>query len=222
MKNKISIAVLDKSEVLLSSFQNYFSNHSKICLTHTCRHSNYFQKVLSKSDVPDVLFKNVTGMNLKVIDAELALFKSIAPNMKIILVGNANSATASNALMLDINGFIDISSRIEHFEYCINMLQSGSFVIGNKNFNNIVFIEKDIAGKKETVMPIDFSSKEKMIIALLNTPNTHKEIAEGLHFQFDTYNYYLKNIYKKLGVKKRHAAISYIENNFAFEEANLL
>jgi LuxR family maltose regulon positive regulatory protein len=63
----------------------------------------------------------------------------------------------------------------------------------------------DLLPAQELVVPL--SKRELEILALIANGLKNKEIAEQLYISLNTVLYHIKNIYNKLGVKKRTLAI---------------
>lgn len=60
----------------------------------------------------------------------------------------------------------------------------------------------------EPVPDEQLSDREQMVFRLLCAGKDYREIADALHVSPHTVRFHLKNIYRKLGVKSRHEAVS--------------
>lgn len=86
--------------------------------------------------------------------------------------------------------------------------------IMNKHFD--VFIEKEVIHlmkhepSKSLIAEIVLTEKERKVILLLEQGHTYAEIAKRMKMTIDGVRYYIKKIYKKLGVNNSRKAVSLV------------
>ncbi|MGB7329484.1 MAG: response regulator transcription factor [Rubripirellula sp.] len=159
-----------------------------------------------RSKMPDLILLDLNLPGKSGLDS-LPIFRSIRPNIKIIVLSQSNKeADVVRAIQLGASGYLLKSSTVEQILDAIRTVAGGGAVLDSS-------IAKFILNTLQTKVPRDeiedaLSDRELEILSLLGEGLVKKEIALKLQISISTVATYIRRIYEKLDVQNAPAAIT--------------
>ena len=130
--------------------------------------------------------------------------KSQFPELLILVVADrAEDTLIYEALRQGALGFLLRSAAPDQFVRAISEVYSGGVPLSKPVARRVAayFVAEPVPDEQ-------LSDREQMVFRLLCAGKDYREIADALHVSPHTVRFHLKNIYRKLGVKSRHEAVS--------------
>jgi DNA-binding NarL/FixJ family response regulator len=168
-------------------------------------------KLLAYS-VPDMILLDINLPDVSGVEIAYRLKKEY-PAIKILAVSAENTAETVKA-MLDagINGFISKrKSGTAELAEAIHSVMNGLEYFG-RDISAIMY-DIFISKKKTTIIPSEFTDREREIMLACRDGLLSKEIAARLKISINTVNTHKKNILQKLGINNTMEMVQYALKN---------
>ncbi|MDR0830372.1 MAG: response regulator transcription factor [Prevotellaceae bacterium] len=172
---------------------------------------------LLKKTAADILLLDVKLPDMSGIEIAKKL-KIDFPNLKILTISSENSAeTVKQLIDIGVNGFISKrQGSTDDLGAAIRAIVSGEEYFG-RDISSVIY---DIFVAKRAICAekkIEFTDKEREIIAHCQKGLQCKEIADRMNISQNTVNTHKKNIFEKLGINNTMEMVQYALKNKIIE-----
>jgi DNA-binding NarL/FixJ family response regulator len=208
MEMKRKVVIIDDNEEILR------------VVSKSINQMKNFECLMTFSNAKDLLRQKNADFHFIILDLGLpevekgldaiSLLKERFPEVEIIVLTSLEEEDLIvKALSLGATGYLFKSEVINSLEEELNVLLEGGAVLSP-------IVARKIIGyfNQKTKLYKSLNPKEHQILKLLANGNTYEEIGEGMGMKIDSVRYYIKNIYRKLHVSNRSAAIQKYFYNF--------
>ena len=152
-------------------------------------------------DVDIVLMDVNLGQGLNGIEATRQI-KSISPETKILMLTMfTDPATVTEAVKAGADGYLSKGSERETVERAIRDIMEGNSVLDPS-------VTRGVFGRLGDKDPAALSERELEILQVLAEGKSTREVAEKVFLSDETVKTYLKQIFRKLGVRDRTEAVA--------------
>ena len=152
-------------------------------------------------EVDLVLMDVNLGQGLNGIEATRQI-KSISPETKILMLTMfTDPATVTEAVKAGADGYLSKGSERETVERAIRDIMDGNSVLDPT-------VTRGVFGRLGDKDPAALSERELEILQVLAEGKSTKEVAEKVFLSDETVKTYLKQIFRKLGVRDRTEAVA--------------
>lgn len=162
--------------------------------------------VAEPEEKPDVMLLDVGLPGRSGLDC-IADVHQVAPDCRIvILTVFEDEAKISQAISAGASGYLLKTSRAETVADAIVEVSQGGSPMSPKVASSVVQLLARLT--KPAAQPVALSPREQALLALLVEGLTAKEIADRLNVSIHTTGTHTKNLFTKLGVHSRAAAVA--------------
>lgn len=162
--------------------------------------------VAEPEEKPDVMLLDVGLPGRSGLDC-IADVHQVAPDCRIvILTVFEDEAKISQAISAGASGYLLKTSRAETVADAIIEASQGGSPMSPKVASSVVQLLARLT--KPAAQPVALSPREQALLALLVEGLTAKEIADRLNVSIHTTGTHTKNLFTKLGVHSRAAAVA--------------
>ena len=162
--------------------------------------------VAEPEEKPDVMLLDVGLPGRSGLDC-IADVHQVAPDCRIvILTVFEDEAKISQAISAGASGYLLKTSRAETVADAIVEASEGGSPMSPKVASSVVQLLARLT--KPAAQPVALSPREQALLALLVEGLTAKEIADRLNVSIHTTGTHTKNLFTKLGVHSRAAAVA--------------
>lgn len=167
--------------------------------------AEHFRKNFPSRSRIDIAFVDVNLPGESGIDLLPFLIRR-APNAEIIIVSQIeDSKTLLQALNCGANGYLLKDFSMFQLPQFVKIILDGGALISPSMARHLI---NYLNPKVSTVPKVDaLTPKEEQVLRLMSEGNTYEEAATLLDITIDGIRFYIKKIYKKLGVRKRNEAL---------------
>lgn len=208
MKQPTHILLLDNYDLVRKGLTSLLSKEPDLLVTgeaktledaHTLVAQTHPHLALLEMDLPDA-----SGMEAcrRLLEAE--------PQLRIlILTAHAEDAMVAAAIRSGAHGYILKDVKAQELLRAIRTVAGGRGYLDPRITQHALRWIRTLAAPKSQLHGIQrLSPQERLIMPLLATGKTNKEIASQLHLSDKTIKNYLANIFDKLGVNRRSEAVA--------------
>ena len=155
-----------------------------------------------KADDVDVVLMDVNlGQGLNGIEATRQI-KELSPGTKVLMLTMfTDPATVTEAVKAGADGYLSKGSERETVERAIRDIMEGNSVLDPS-------VTRGVFGRLGEKDPGALSERELEILQVLAEGKSTKEVAEKVFLSEETVKTYLKQIFRKLGVRDRTEAVA--------------
>jgi len=212
--NKIEVAVIEDHRIFRKRLSELFSFYEEISLSFAVENAEKCIKYLEKADVkPDVLLMDIELPGLSGIEATFQI-KQKYPDVDIIMFTVfEDDDRIFESIQVGATGYLLKDEPIENVIQSIKDVKKGgapiSPTIARKMMSLITSMEKGDALSEgdPNAVPFDLTPAEIRILEQVVEGKTNKEIADKVFLSPWTVKTHIKNIYKKMQVNSRAAAV---------------
>ena len=156
----------------------------------------------AKSKTADIILMDVNlGKGLNGIEATKQI-KEISPETKVLMLTMfTDPATVTEAVKAGADGYISKGAERETVERAIRDIMAGDSVLDPS-------VTRGVFGRLGEKDPGALTQRELEVLQVLAQGKSTKEIAEGVFLSEETVKTYLKQIFRKLGVRDRTEAVA--------------
>jgi DNA-binding NarL/FixJ family response regulator len=151
---------------------------------------------------PDILLLDLKMPNLSPWKLEKWVRKHYPDTTTIVLTAHDRDAYLANMMEAGVAGYLDKKLRAGQLISAIRRAANGEILFEKEQVERAFQWVKNVKDRWESL-----SDREREILQLLTEGKDNKTIAGALEITINTVEKYLSNIYKKLGVTSRTAAI---------------
>lgn len=156
---------------------------------------------------PDVVLLDLKMPGIGGIDTA-RLIKEKNPHIKVILLTNYDDEEyVVQSIKAKVDGYVLKDVKKADLPMIIRLVLEGDAFIDPSVTYKVFRHLKDIDGTEKPYSRPLLTHREFQIMECVVEGKSNKEIAESLYLSLDTVKTHLKNIYQKLGVRKRSQAI---------------
>lgn len=200
----ITVGVVDDKAGVRNSFERLFNASPGFRCLFTCASGAEAVRVVLKQP-PDVLLMDIEMPGMSGIECTVRL-KNILPELSIMMVTVCESDDkVFQALRAGASGYLLKRSTESEVLKAVTDVVSGGAPMTSVIARKVV-----AAFQVKTAVPgesVELSPREREILDLLSTGLSNKELASIMNLSVETVYTYLKNIYSKLHVHCRTAAV---------------
>lgn len=214
----IKIAIVEDQEQLISILERFIcQNQALHCILKACNLEHFFEQLAVSPSIDIILLDIFLGIQNSLL--HIASIKERIPGVKIIVMtGHQETKYLLQALQQGADSYyLKGSSPAQLIQTIKTTYEGGAFLdpkaatgildFFQKNKQDIQFNTFQAAQVKETW---GLSRRELQVAKGLFCEQTYKEIAQENSMAIDTVRYYLKSLYKKMGVHNRIQLIEMI------------
>lgn len=155
-----------------------------------------------KSNAVDVVLMDVNlGQGLNGIEATRQI-KELSPKTKVLMLTMfTDPATVTEAVKAGADGYLSKGSERETVERAIRDVMEGNSVLDPS-------VTRGVFGRLGEKDPGALTERELEVLQVLAEGKSTKEVAEAVFLSEETVKTYLKQIFRKLGVRDRTEAVA--------------
>ena len=193
------IVVIEENDALRKGYDLILGSNKEYVVVNTYAYAEVAIKQLQK-DYPDVIFMDI---DLPGIDGLSAIKKirKLAPKAHIVVVTYVeDKQTILAAFSAGTSGYITKGSNHLELLHAVDEILNNGAPMSSK-------IAKLVVSSFQRSPDTPLSNRETEILSSLATGKTYKITADNLHIGIETVKSHVKNIYSKLQVSTKSAAI---------------
>jgi len=212
-RSRLRIGVLSKHPIVTECISRAFhkSSNPKIAVMEM---SDWSKATEGSGAKPQVFIIDRPSLQWQADDYLLKIKASLPLSKTVILDRPLPDKELCWLIYLGGDGFVGYPRPERELPQAVKAVCLGRMWFPIRTLENFVSYVKEFArpGKKRTT----FTSQERYILDLLQQRLSNKEISNKLAIQQSTVKFHLKNIFDKLGVHDRHAAVEQIKMKTEF------
>lgn len=212
--NKINVAVIEDHGIFRKRISELLSFYEEVSLSFAVENAEQCIKNLEKAESrPDVLLMDIELPGLSGIEATFQIKQSYPEVDIIMFTVFEDDERIFESIQVGATGYLLKDEPIENVVRSIREVKKGgapiSPGIARKMLNLMTSMEKGAALETEVMeaVPFDLTPAEIRILEQVVDGKTNKEIAEEVYLSPWTVKTHIKNIYKKMQVNSRAAAV---------------
>lgn len=193
------VIIIEDNEDVNAILGEYIKSSDKLFLVDSYKNCEDALKNLAE-DKPRIVLMDIDLPGMNGIEGTKKI-KQLSPNTDVIIITVfENSENVFSALCAGASGYLTKNIKCEELLSSIEESLVGGAPMSMK-------IAKMVVGSfmKSTKSPL--TERETEILTLLSTGKSYNTIASLIHISKDTVKYHIKNIYIKLQVDSKEAAI---------------
>jgi len=168
-----------------------------------------------KDEVPDIILLDIGLPGMSGIKG-IRQFRDLAPGIHIVILTiYDDNDTVFDALCEGASGYLLKDSTQEEIVSSIREVLAGGAPLNMRIAHKVL---QFFARSKPRRPDYGLTERELEILQYIVSGNTKQEIADKLFLSFHTVNTHIKNIYKKLHVSTKAAAVSKVFKENLFKE----
>ncbi|WP_020403456.1 response regulator [Gracilimonas tropica] len=211
---KINVAVIEDHSIFRKRMSELLSFYEEVSLNFAVENAEQCIKNLDKAEVrPDVLLMDIELPGLSGIEATFQIKQSYPEIDIIMFTVFEDDERIFESIQVGATGYLLKDEPIENVVRSIREVKKGgapiSPGIARKMLGLMTSMEKGAALETEEMkaVPFDLTPAEIRILEQVVDGKTNKEIAEQVFLSPWTVKTHIKNIYKKMQVNSRAAAV---------------
>lgn len=213
MKN-IRIAIIDDQTLMRDGLKTILDLEEDMEVVATAANGREGYEII-KQHKPDVVLMDIRMPELNGVEATKIIKKDYPETVVIILttfddddyIVEALCHGASGYLLKDMHGDKLIQSIRDAYEGSMMIPSNIAIKLASKISN----MSTEAMEKDQSIHDYDLTEREKDVGRLLIKGYTNKEIADELFISVGTVKNYITNVYSKIGVSNRTAAVLFLK-----------
>ena len=199
-KPVIHIAVVDSDPLRFIGLRSLFDEEPDLDLT-----SATLEELPKLPNVDLALLGNRGSGTASVFDV-MASLKAARPDLRIIVTGTgADDESILKALAAGAKGYVDEGASPSEFVQAIRIVNQGSVWAPRRVMS--IFIDR-VTSSPGKIFPagrVEFTEREKEVLALLVAGRSNREIGQALQIEERTVKAHVAKLMRKVGVQNRIA-----------------
>lgn len=198
-----NIAIIDDDPDFMGQFQSFFTKHLTISCIAACSSVDDFVEHLPSLESLSFLFLDI---HLETTNAifDVPRLKALLPHTEIIMLTVDESPTQLiESFKMGAVGYLLKKVKMEDLPEFIDIFHKGGAMMSSE-VALALFERKD---SRESILQ-GLTEKEWQMLELLAEGWGYKHIADKMHYSVDTIRFYMKRIYKTIGVNSKGEAIN--------------
>jgi DNA-binding NarL/FixJ family response regulator len=198
---KINIWVVDDDHYLLESYKEIINSSEQFRVSRTFRTGEEIIKALMEGEKPEVVLMDIGLPGINGVKCTEAIKEKNGDIMIIMVTAYDDNELVLASIRAGASGYITKNADYVQLINGINEIVKGGTPMSSKMARMIV--ESSHLNHNSPL-----SKRESQILHLLSNGKTYTQISEELFIARETTNTHVRNIYRKLEVNSRSAAIS--------------
>jgi DNA-binding NarL/FixJ family response regulator len=199
-KPVIHIAVVDSDPLRFIGLRSLFDEEPDLDLTAAT-----LEELPKLPNVDLILLGNRGSGTASVFDV-MASLKAARPDLRIIVTGTGvDDETILKALAAGAKGYVDEAASPSEFVQAIRVVNQGSVWAPRRVMS--IFIDR-VTSSPGKIFPagrVEFTEREKEVLALLVAGRSNREIGQSLQIEERTVKAHVAKLMRKVGVQNRIA-----------------
>jgi DNA-binding NarL/FixJ family response regulator len=199
-KPVIHIAVVDSDPLRFIGLRSLFDEEPDLELTAAT-----LEELPRLPNVDLILLGNRGSGTASVFDV-MASLKAARPDLRIIVTGTGvDDETILKALAAGAKGYVDEAASPSEFVQAIRVVHNGSVWAPRRVMS--IFIDR-VTSSPGKIFPagrVEFTDREKEVLALLVAGRSNREIGQALQIEERTVKAHVAKLMRKVGVQNRIA-----------------
>jgi DNA-binding NarL/FixJ family response regulator len=205
---QISVLIADDHEITRKGIRNFLEQTPDIHVVGEAESGEEIRSLIAKYR-PQILLLDLVMPNHSPVELERWVRANFPDTITLVLTAHDRDAYLSGMLNAGASGYLDKKLRVGQLVSAIRRAASGEFLFDKQQLERARRWREEISQKWEGL-----SCREKEVLQLLTDGGNNKAIASALNIKVNTVEKHLQNIYKKLGVTSRSAAVHWwVESN---------
>jgi len=213
MKNTAQIVIVDDNIFVAKSVEDRLSGFEDLKVDFVSEGAEPILKYLEERNHIDLILMDVEMPGMNGIELT-SIIKSQYPHIKIVMLTVFDNAEAIfNAIKAGASGYLlkDISANELH-KGIVQTMNGGAAMSPSVAFKTLELLKNPILKPKDNET-FSLSKREIEVLEQLSQGKTYKQIASALYLSDGTIRKHVENIYKKLQVHNKVAALDKARKN---------
>lgn len=209
----IHIAIAEDNSFALQGLKSRLSKYPEIVIKSTAKNGKELLNNLQKYHNIDLVLMDLEMPEMNGIEATKTI-KTKYPQIKVLILTTFDDdENLFNAILAGASGYLlKEDNATEIFQAIMDTLSGGAAMSPVIALKTLQLIRQPIANEQKTE---DFGLTEREIALLTQLKNglTYEEVASNLHISYHTVRKHIENIYRKLQVNNKLAAVKKATEN---------
>lgn len=205
INENIIVWIIEDNEYFRSTIEELLNSSEHFTCNAVFSNCEDALSALSKESPPDVILLDIGLPAMSGIEG-IQHIKSFSPNSAIIMLTvHDDNENVFKSLTAGASGYILKTSSRERIIESIDEVMHGGAPMNGQIARKVLDIFKNLA---TPVKEYRLTERETEVLHLLIDGKTKRQIAESLYLSYHTIDNHIRNIYSKLHVHSRSAAVA--------------